>query len=128
MPAAPARTPSPLRLVRPGETVETELSARAEATVRLVVEVLTGARAAHQLSQLAVPAVCRELGRRRPGPVSPGRVAPPQVVASWLQRPAPGAAEAGAVVIVDGRAHAVALRFEQLRGQWRCTALETTAS
>lgn len=62
----PATPPVPgpqLRLVRPG--VDAEIQAVAEAAVRLVVEVLAGARPAHQLSLMAVPAVCRELIRYR---------------------------------------------------------------
>ncbi|MFD0685295.1 Rv3235 family protein [Actinomadura fibrosa] len=127
MPAPPGRAPGALRLVQPGDTVETELRARAEATVRLLVEVLAGTRPPQQLARLAVPAVCRELGRRGPALGRSRRAVPPQVLTSWLQRPAPGAAEAGAVVAVNGRIHAVALRLELLRGRWQCTALETTA-
>ncbi|MUN36629.1 Rv3235 family protein [Actinomadura litoris] len=187
--------------------METELRARAEATVRIVLDVLAGARPAHRLSQVAVPAVCQELerlypptagrtappGARRegraapprdaspgradppgtmrpgraagpratalrravpPGAASPGRTDPPgaglprralpgggavptgrvpagrvvpaRVLSSWLQRPAPGVAEVGAVAVVAGRVRALALRLELHRGRWRCTAVETT--
>ncbi|WP_242889432.1 Rv3235 family protein [Actinomadura litoris] len=193
--------------------METELRARAEATVRIVLDVLAGARPAHQLSQVAVPAVYQELerlypppagrtappGARRegraapprgaspertnppgtmqpgraaaptgavppgataptpavppgaagprravpPGAASPGRtnttgaglprralpagrVVPARVLSSWLQRPATGVAEVGAVVVVAGRVRALALRLELHRGRWRCTAVETT--
>jgi hypothetical protein len=34
--------------------------------------------------------------------------------------------ETGAVVILGGRVHALALRMEHHRGRWRCTAIETT--
>ncbi|WP_131738271.1 Rv3235 family protein [Actinomadura roseirufa] len=119
-----ARPPNPLRLVRPDETAETELLARTEATVRIIVEVLAGTRPPHHLSRVAVPAVRRELERRPP---RRGRVTPPRVLSCRVRRPAPGAAEAAAVVVVAGRFHAVALRLEPLRGEWRCTALETTA-
>ncbi len=120
-----ARSPDSLRLVRAGESVETELRARAEATVRIVVDVLAGVRPAHQLSEVAVPAVCRELARRCPRGV---RAVPPRVLSSWLQRPAPDAAEAGAVVAMAGRVTALAIRLELQRGRWRCTVLETTGT
>ncbi|GAA2284867.1 hypothetical protein GCM10010402_47890 [Actinomadura luteofluorescens] len=127
----PAAGPAPrgpgLRLVRPAAGEDAEVQAVAEAAVRLAVEVLAGARPAHQLSLVAVPAVCREiaaqLGRRARG----GRVVPPKVLSTRSQRPAPAVAEAVALVVMAGRVHALALRLEHARGRWRCTALETTA-
>ncbi|NVI92398.1 Rv3235 family protein, partial [Actinomadura sp. BRA 177] len=56
-----------------------------------------------------------------------GRVVPPKVLSSRVQRPAETVAEAVAVVAVAGHVHALALRLEHMRGRWRCTALETTA-
>ncbi|QXJ21995.1 hypothetical protein AGRA3207_002918 [Actinomadura graeca] len=120
-----ARSPDALRLVRAGESVETELRARAEATVRIIADVLAGVRPAHRLTEVAVPAVCREIARLCPGR---GRAVPPRVLSSWLQRPAPDAAEAGAVVAMEGRVKALAVRLELQRGRWRCTALETTGA
>ncbi|WP_171064642.1 Rv3235 family protein [Actinomadura soli] len=194
-PAAPPPVRPPgLRLVRPDDGMDAEVRAVANATVRLVAEILAGTRPPHQLSLVAVPAVCRALlhhlqatghttpagpgkttehgtptrrdapGRRgipaerggpgglggavgRGGAVGPGgavgrggavgaggravgrggRVVPPKVLSSRLQRPAPAVAETVAVVVVAGRVHALALRLEHTRGRWRCTALETTA-
>ncbi|WP_433464423.1 Rv3235 family protein [Spirillospora sp. CA-128828] len=124
--AAPARGPA-LRLVRPGDGVDAEVRAVAGAAVRLVVEVLAGTRPAHQLSLVAVPAVCRVMAARR-GPGARGRrVVPPKVLSTRLQRPSAAVAETVAVVVVAGRVHALALRLEHMRGRWRCTALETTA-
>ncbi|TDD63898.1 hypothetical protein E1293_42265 [Actinomadura darangshiensis] len=116
-----------MRLVRPGDGVDAEVRAVAEAAVRLVVEVLAGTRPANQLSLVAVPAVCRAMAAPR-GPAARGRrVVPPKVLSTRSQRPSPSVAETVAVVAVAGRVHALALRLEHRRGRWRCTALETTA-
>ncbi|MFI0404977.1 Rv3235 family protein [Actinomadura sp. 3N508] len=128
--AAPVQPPG-LRLVRPEDGVDAEVRAVANATVRLVAEILAGARPPHQLSLVAVPAVCRAVLHHlqaRSIPASRGgRIVPPKVLSTRLQRPAPTVAETVAVVIVAGRVHALALRLEHTRGRWRCTALETTA-
>ncbi|NKZ07932.1 Rv3235 family protein [Actinomadura latina] len=116
-----------LRVVRPGDGVEAEVRAVADAAVRLVVEVLAGTRPAHQLSLVAVPAVCRAVAPHGGAGSRGGRVVPPKVLSSRVQRPSPAVAEAVAVVAVSGRVHALALRLEHMRGRWRCTALETTA-
>jgi hypothetical protein len=124
--AVPVRGPG-LRLVRPGDGVDAEVRAVAEAAVRLVVEVLAGTRPAHQLSLVAVPAVCRVMAAR-PRPEARGRrIVPPKVLSARSQRPSAAVAETTAVVVVGGRVHALALRLEHTRGRWRCTALETTA-
>ncbi|MFI0367247.1 Rv3235 family protein [Actinomadura sp. 1N219] len=147
--AAPVRPPGPrppgLRLVRPDDGAEAEVRSVADAAVRLVVDILAGTRPAHQLSLVAVPAVCRALLHHSttsaPGETvrqgnavtrsravgRGGRIVPPKVLSNRLQRPAPTVAESVAVVVVAGRVHALALRLEHTRGRWRCTALETTA-
>ncbi|MFA1548569.1 Rv3235 family protein [Actinomadura chokoriensis] len=124
--AVPVRGPG-LRVVRPGDGVEAEVRAVAGAAVRLVVEVLAGTRPAHQLSLVAVPAVCRVVASHGGVGTRGRRVVPPKVLSSRVQRPSPAVAEAVAVVVVAGRVHALALRLEHARGRWRCTALETTA-
>ncbi|TDB76302.1 hypothetical protein E1264_38730 [Actinomadura sp. KC216] len=130
--AAPAQPPG-LRLVRPDDGVDTEVRAVANATVRLIAEILAGTRPPHQLSLVAVPAVCRALfnhlqSARQTTPARRGgRVVPPKVLSTRVQRPAPTVAETAAVLVVAGRVHALALRLEHTRGRWRCTALETTA-
>ncbi|WP_329522303.1 Rv3235 family protein [Spirillospora sp. NBC_01491] len=126
-PAVPAaRRPNPLRLVRPDERAETDLRAVAEATVRLVAEVLAGMRTPHHLAHQALPEVCRGLAGHRAPTALGARIAPPQVLTTWLQEPAPGSAETGAVLVLDGRVQALALRLEHRRGRWRCTAVETS--
>ncbi|NDU72465.1 hypothetical protein GWI34_07480 [Actinomadura sp. DSM 109109] len=126
-PAGPAPRGPGLRLVRPADGEDAEVRSVADAAVRLAVEVLAGTRPAHQLSLVAVPAVCREFAAQL-GPAARGRrVAPPKVLSTRTQRPSPAVAEAVAVVVVAGRVHALALRLEHARGRWRCTALETTA-
>ncbi|WP_346039904.1 Rv3235 family protein [Actinomadura chokoriensis] len=122
----PVRGPG-LRVVRPGDGVDGEVRAVADTAVRLVVEVLAGTRPAHQLSLVAVPAVCRAVSPHGGAAARGGRVVPPKVLSSRVQRPAPAVAEAVAVVALAGRVHALALRLEHARGRWRCTALETTA-
>lgn len=124
--ARPVRAPA-LRVVRPGDGVDAEVRAVAGTAVRLVVEVLAGTRPAHQLSLVAVPAVCRAVSPRGGAGAREGRVVPPKVLSSRVQRPSPAVAEAVAVVSLAGRVHALALRLEHARGRWRCTALETTA-
>ncbi|MDL4814628.1 Rv3235 family protein [Actinomadura opuntiae] len=128
---AKRRTAAPpgrrLRVVRPGDGVDAEVRAVADATLRIVVEVLAGTRPPHQLALVAVPAVCRGLAPHRRTVPGGRRIVPPQVLSSRVQRPSPRIAEASAVVLVAGRAHAVALRLEHTRGRWRCTAVETTA-
>ncbi|QKW38983.1 hypothetical protein HUT06_37250 [Actinomadura sp. NAK00032] len=116
-----------LRVVRPGDGVEAEVRAVADTAVRLVVEVLAGMRPAHQLSLVAVPAVCRAFAPHTGAGTRGRRIVPPKVLSSRMQRPSPAVAEATAVVAVAGRVHALALRLELTRGRWRCTALETTA-
>ncbi|MFA1539766.1 Rv3235 family protein [Actinomadura monticuli] len=122
----PVRGPG-LRVVRPGDGMGAEVRAVADAAVRLIVEVLAGTRPVHQLSLVAVPAVCREVASHGSTGVRGNRVVPPKVLSSRVQRPSPAVAEAVAVVVVAGRVHALALRLAHTRGRWRCTALETTA-
>jgi Family of unknown function (DUF6459) len=110
---------------RPGP-VEADLARVAESTVRLVVEVLAGTRTPRQLARRTVPEIYHGLAVHRV-PVNAGtRFTPPRVLRTWLQEPSEGAAETGAVVIVRGGVHALALRLETHRGTWRCAALETT--
>jgi len=94
----------------------------------MIAEVLAGIRPSRQLERLASPQVCGELAAIAPAMPARGPIRAPRVLASWLQRPTPQAAEAGAVVTVAGRVQALALRLERRRGRWRCTVLETTAS
>ncbi|MBE1531392.1 Rv3235 family protein [Actinomadura algeriensis] len=115
-----------LRIVRPGDDAEAELRRFADTALLMVAETLAGIRPPARLSVIALPDVCRALDARRT--VRPARIVPPRVGTGWLQRPAPAAAETGAVIVVAGRVHALALRLEHRRGRWRCTAVETTAA
>ncbi|MQY07101.1 Rv3235 family protein [Actinomadura macrotermitis] len=122
-----------LHLVRPSPADgpvpdAAELRAVADASVRLIVEVLTGVRPPRQLARLAVREVYDGIAAHRQAVAAGARVRPPRILTSWLQRPAPGVAEAGAVVAAAGRVQAIALRLEERGGRWRCTALETTAA
>ncbi|MBW8484551.1 Rv3235 family protein [Actinomadura parmotrematis] len=129
---APSRpSPAPLRAVPPapgggpdplsGEAVRDAVLA----AVRLISEVVTGARPDRQLAGMALPEVRAGLAALRPP--AGGRTRPPAVLRHWFQRPSPAAVEAGAVVDAGGHVHAIALRLELRRGRWCCTAVETTA-
>lgn len=111
-----------------GDEEGAELRVAVEVTVRLVAEVLAGIRPLRHLDRLVSPQVCGELAAVAPAAAVGRPVHAPRVLASWVQRPAPEAAETGAVVAVAGRVQALALRLERRRGRWRCTVLETTAS
>lgn len=93
----------------------------AEAALRLVLEVLDGRRpAAHLAGHLGRDAVraVRAAGRRGSGPS--------RLTSVRVSRPAPAAAEVAAVYRLDGRARAVAARFEPppgADGPWRCVAI-----
>lgn len=121
------RPPNPLRLVRPDEHPDESLDAVALGTVRLVLEVIAGVRTPHHLSHRATPQVCRGLAEHHRPLAAGTRYVPPRVLTTWLQEPAPGRAETGAVALLNGRVHALAMRLERVRGRWRCTTLETTA-
>jgi hypothetical protein len=97
---------------------------RAQQVLRLALEVLGGRRpAAHLAGQLA-PAALRYLRAaeaRRPPGSAPGRL-----TSLRLCRPHPRAAEVAAVYRLDGRARALAARFERCGddpGDWRCVVL-----
>ncbi|MFG2002357.1 Rv3235 family protein [Spirillospora sp. NPDC048911] len=103
-----------------------ELRHTAEATLRLVAEVLAGAQPVRRLARRALPEVCLAVAAYR-APVAAGvRIVPPRILTSWLQQPTAGAAETGAVVVIGGRARALALRLEYQRARWRCVSIETT--
>ncbi|MEU5877345.1 Rv3235 family protein [Spirillospora sp. NPDC047279] len=98
----------------------------AEATVRLVAEVLAGTLPPRQLARRALPEVCLALAAHQGRLETAERIVPPRILTSWLQRPAPNAAEAGAVAVIHGRVQGIALRLEHRRGRWRCTTVQTT--
>jgi hypothetical protein len=92
---------------------------------QVIAEVLTGARPAAQLSDVAAPEVIRLLvrnaGRLRAVPgVPPQR---PIVGAIHVFEPVPGVAEACALINLGVRYRAIALRLEAPNGRWQCTAL-----
>ncbi|MFB4313298.1 Rv3235 family protein [Actinomadura sp. 21ATH] len=98
----------------------------AEAALRIVIDILAGTRPPRHLSGTADPEVWQGLAVHRAGAAARTRIVPPRVLRTWAQAPAPGALEAGAVAVLDGRVHALALRLERRHGRWRCTAIETT--
>jgi hypothetical protein len=115
-------TGPPLR--RP--SASTDATVAAEVIMRLYAEAFTGRRPVRHLSGWVTLEVWEELIARRPSVRSMRRVPPPRVLTSWARTPVPDAAEAGGVVQLGDRVHAIALRLERFRRRWRCTALETT--
>lgn len=103
---------------------------RAAAVItQAVLEVLSGARPAHQLTRsLSEPVLgtlraqaAHRAARRSPGMRPQAR---PLVRSVRTSHPDDGVVEASAVVQRGPRCVAVALRLEGWRGAWRCTALE----
>jgi hypothetical protein len=114
-----------LRSVRPADdTAEPDLATAAEVILRLAFEAFAGRRPFNQLARWVTLKVAQELSQYPAA--APRRASPPRILASWIQTPAPGHAEVGAVAQVGGHIQAIALRLERFRGRWRCRALETT--
>ncbi|POM27015.1 hypothetical protein BTM25_14230 [Actinomadura rubteroloni] len=111
----------PLRLLDDHAAPPPEPAVRA--LIALVAAVLAGTCPPTRLARAVLPEIRAGLAARVP---QPGRAAPPQVLTSWVQRPSPHAAEAGAVLRLGTDVRALALRLEFLRGRWRCVQLETT--
>ncbi|WP_155884549.1 Rv3235 family protein [Actinomadura flavalba] len=98
----------------------------ARSVLVLVAEVLAGACPPSRADRRVRADVRRTLAEQAGGLRGEGPSLPPRVLATWLQQPAPGAAETGAVLRLGDRVQAVALRLEYGRGRWRCVVLETT--
>jgi len=98
-----------------------------------VVEVLSGARPLTQLLTRVDEQIYAELAALAPDPgTAPtfgrnrGVIRPedrPRVRSVHVSRPAADVAEVAARVQTNGRSRAVALRLEEWRGRWRCSAL-----
>ena len=142
----------PLRLVPPAGGVDGEEAALTVepipdprrlvgAIAQAVAEVLLGARARQQLSEVATLEVLallernggrlapRDAGRLAPrdgGRLAPGggRLAPrPRVTSIRLCEPRRGVAEVAAVIDTGARRRAMALRLQAVQGRWRCTVV-----
>ncbi len=98
-----------------------------------VVEVLAGDRPLTQLRNRVAEAIYTELSTLAPDPataptIGRTRVARrpqdrPRICSVHVSRPAAGVAEVAARVETDGRSRAVALRLQEWRGRWQCSAL-----
>jgi hypothetical protein len=133
----PVRVGVPLRLVPPaGRTDPVTTPSRRDLlpdprpwTARLaqaIAEVLAGARSPGQLADVASLDVLRML-ERGAGRLSGGSAGPrrrPVVRSVHVSEPCDGVAEGCAVVDTGPRRRALALRLEEVRGRWRCTALQ----
>jgi len=122
-----ATTPT-LHMVAAAPTPRRDLPGPAQFARRFlvgVIEVATGRRPAGQLARHAAPAVqaglARDAGRLR----RLGATARPATLSSLhVSEPVEGVAEVAAVVRVDGRSRAIALRLEATDSRWRCVQLQ----
>jgi hypothetical protein len=99
-----------------------ERAARREVArvVRLVLEVIDARRPLAQLDGIAAPAVLRYVRATRLA-AHPARSS--RLLSVRVCCPAVAVIEAAAVVRIEQRDRAVATRFEQRQGQWRCVSL-----
>lgn len=103
-----------------------EARAWADRMIRALLEIYAGTRPVDQLSRWMAPEVRERVARRaqlarRRGPQ---RAQPPRVRALRECHPADGVCEIAAVVHLDGRVRALALRMSGVDGRWLITALE----
>ncbi|MGE3287939.1 MAG: Rv3235 family protein [Pseudonocardia sp.] len=122
-PPAPSRSGGRVADARRGADTAGPVDAlrdEVETALLLVLEVLDGRRPAWQLSAHLAPEAlrCVRSAARRGN----GRS---RLVSVRICRPTPAAAEVAAVYRLDGRARAVAARFEPGRSgsRWRCVAI-----
>lgn len=96
------------------------------ALAQVLAEVLTGRRPVAQLTRWADERVLAslQLSIRRARSGTPRPVPRAEVLAVWLQFPAPLAAEVAATLRLGGRIEAAAFRLEAWYGRWLCTALQ----
>ncbi|OLT15252.1 hypothetical protein BJF86_09225 [Serinicoccus sp. CNJ-927] len=102
-----------------------EASAWAERMLRAVLEVCAGSRPVEQLSRWLSPDVRDRIGRR--GQLArrrAGRHRPPRVRTLLTCHPADGVCELSAVILLDGRVRALAVRMSGVDGRWVITAFE----
>jgi len=98
-----------------------------------VVEVLSGDRPLTQLLTRVDEQIYAELSALAPDPVTSsalqrarGMIRPqdrPRVRSVHVSQPAADVAEVAARIQTNGRSRAIALRLEEWRGRWRCSAL-----
>lgn len=103
-----------------------EARAWAHRMVRALLEICAGTRPVDQLSRWLAPEVRERVARRSALARRRGRCrsAPPVVRALLDCHPADGVCEVAAVVHLDGRVRALALRMSGVDGRWVITALE----
>lgn len=120
----PVPTPPRLRIVPPPPEPPPDGPAAHRAvgeTLRVALEVLDGHRVLAQLAPRCTGPALRywraACGRRRPVRSQA------RLLRMRLCRPDRAVAEVAAVCDIDGRVRALAARFEQRGGSWRCTVL-----
>lgn len=117
LPLPPAPPPAPI--VTNTSESDGQLASTVLTVLRLLLEVLDGRRPASQLTDQLTPAALRYV--RATGCRGSGRG---RLSSLRICRPATGIGEVAAVYRLDGRARAVAARFERSPGgAWSCVAL-----
>lgn len=119
-PAPPSRAPAPPPPRVPCLPEHPDVGTTVTRLLRLACEVLDGRRAPAHLAVHAEPPVLRYWRaaagpRRHTRPARFGRV--------HLHHPRAGATEVAVVLEADGRARALAARFDLVDGRWRWTAV-----
>ncbi|MDF8262900.1 Rv3235 family protein [Luteipulveratus flavus] len=111
----------------PQATLRTDLPEPAVWVHRLLhatLESVTGVRQPHQLSRWMIPAVHATVVRRhRVAQRRGAAVQHTQVRRVRVDEPVDGVVEAAAVVVLDGRVRAVAMRLNGVDGRWLLTEM-----
>jgi hypothetical protein len=124
-PAQLVTPPDPGPVRPPGRPELPEPALLARRLVIGVVEIATGRRAASQLRHHTSPAVQAGLVRDAGRISRLGTVQRPAALHSLhVTEPADGVAEVAAVLRIENRFRALALRLEGLDGRWRCVRLQ----
>jgi len=121
---APAR-PDPFAARPTGRHELPEPGVQARRLVIGMIETVTGRRPASQLRHHTSPTVQAGLARDAGRITRLGTARRPATLHSLhVTEPADGVAEVAAVLRVEGRFRALALRLEGLDGRWRCVRLQ----
>jgi hypothetical protein len=114
---------SPLSTVAADVIVDQQLRAHATMLCLAVVETVTGDRSLTQLTRWLTPDAYDRLAADIGTPPTVGQQRP-RLLSVHVSTPTAGVAEVCGRVRSAGRSRALALRLEQQRGRWVCTALQ----
>ncbi|WP_018505457.1 Rv3235 family protein [Parafrankia discariae] len=120
---APVRQPAdgPVAVTPPGPGPSPDPRRTAAVVVRVIIEVLSGARPAAHLAPWSTAALQSDFERTAS---SLATRQPSQVRSVRVSEPLPGVAEVSAVVSRGARVRALALRMEHAAGRWQVTTLQ----